>query len=115
MEFFREGTAAWVRCETLPNKQFTCGFCNIKVSSIKGYKLGYQSDGSGISWAAPIFVRIVAARRSLLQAGSSIHDRHLAIRLITFLLNWRRYMRKLAELLTKGVLLDQFYYAEKCS
>ena len=48
MEFFREGTAAWVRCETLPNKQFACGFCNIMVSSIKGYKLGQNGDGSGI-------------------------------------------------------------------
>ena len=45
--FFPEGLFAWYNLQDLPNLSFTCGFCNIKVSSIKGYKLGQHGDGSG--------------------------------------------------------------------
>ena len=45
--FFQEGAAAWYQTQNLPNMKFVCGFCNTSVSSIKGYKLGAHSDGSG--------------------------------------------------------------------
>lgn len=45
--FFAEGLVNWRSLQDLPNKFFTCGFCNLNVSSIKGYKLGRHNDGSG--------------------------------------------------------------------
>lgn len=45
--FYTEGSENWRSLQDLPNQSFICGFCNTKVSSIKGYKLGRQSDGSG--------------------------------------------------------------------
>lgn len=45
--FFHEGFAAWRFPQDLPNISFICGFCSTKVSSVKGYKLGKNSDGSG--------------------------------------------------------------------
>jgi hypothetical protein len=45
--FFSEGAANWRTLQALPNQAFTCGFCNVNVSSVFGYKLGNQSDGSG--------------------------------------------------------------------
>lgn len=45
--FFKEGSARWKTLQDLPNQAFVCGFCNTRVSSIKGYKLGQLSDGSG--------------------------------------------------------------------
>lgn len=45
--FFTEGSANWNKLQDLPNKSFMCGFCNTKVSSVKGYKLGNHGDASG--------------------------------------------------------------------
>jgi hypothetical protein len=45
--FFPEGAANWRTLQDLPNESFVCGFCNTKVSSIKGYKLAHNSDASG--------------------------------------------------------------------
>lgn len=45
--FFREGSAGWRHPQELPNQAFVCGYCNTKVSSIKGYKLGQHADASG--------------------------------------------------------------------
>lgn len=45
--FFPEGAAKWRTLQHLPNQSFVCGFCNTKVSSIKGYKLGHHGDASG--------------------------------------------------------------------
>src|SRR5207249_4424001 len=45
--FFPEGVFAWRAPQDLPNAAFTCGFCNTRVSSVKGYKLGEHADGSG--------------------------------------------------------------------
>lgn len=45
--FFPEGAANWRFFQDLPNQSFVCGFCTTKVSSVKGYKLGRNSDGSG--------------------------------------------------------------------
>lgn len=45
--FFTEGTEAWRLIQDLPNKALICGFCSTRVSSIRGYKLGRNSDGSG--------------------------------------------------------------------
>jgi len=45
--FYKEGGAAWQRTQDLPQISFVCGFCNVTVSSIKGYKLGIGADGSG--------------------------------------------------------------------
>ncbi|MFH0959043.1 MAG: DUF4145 domain-containing protein [Pseudomonadota bacterium] len=45
--FFQEGNAQWRGIQDLPNNLFVCGFCNIKVSSVKGYRLGHHGDGSG--------------------------------------------------------------------
>lgn len=45
--FYNEGSAEWLRLQDLPKKTFICGFCTSRVSSIKGFKLGQQPDGSG--------------------------------------------------------------------
>lgn len=45
--FFSEAGANWWHLQDLPNQSFVCGYCNTKVSSIKGYKLGANRDGSG--------------------------------------------------------------------
>jgi hypothetical protein len=45
--FFKEGSAGWRQPHDLPNQSFVCGYCNTKVSSIKGYKLGQHGDASG--------------------------------------------------------------------
>jgi hypothetical protein len=47
IEFFPERVAKWVQAQDLPNAQFICGFCNINVSSVKGYKISVFGDGSG--------------------------------------------------------------------
>ena len=47
MRFFPEGKANWRGLQDLPNAAFTCGYCNVNVSSVKGYKLGENRDGSG--------------------------------------------------------------------
>lgn len=47
MRFFREGGFNWYKLQDLPNRTFNCGYCDTKVSSVKGYKLGFGSDGSG--------------------------------------------------------------------
>jgi len=47
MRFFPEGKANWRGLQDLPNAAFTCGYCNVNVSSVKGYKLGENMDGSG--------------------------------------------------------------------
>ena len=47
MRFFPEGSANWRGLQDLPNVAFTCGYCNVNVSSVKGYKLGQHGDGSG--------------------------------------------------------------------
>lgn len=45
--FFREASANWHGLQNLPNRSFVCGYCNVKVSSVKGYRLGEHGDGSG--------------------------------------------------------------------
>lgn len=45
--FFIEGRATWRQPQNIPNTSFICGYCDTKVSSIKGYKLGENSEGSG--------------------------------------------------------------------
>lgn len=45
--FFEEGHSNWSKLQDLPNRSFVCGFCNTRVSSVKGYKLGLHGDGSG--------------------------------------------------------------------
>ncbi len=45
--FFTENRANWRSLQDLPNRSFICGYCNVTVSSIKGYKLGTGSDGNG--------------------------------------------------------------------
>lgn len=45
--FFDEGRFNWRSLQDLPNQSFTCGFCSTSVSSVKGYKLGQNGDGSG--------------------------------------------------------------------
>jgi len=47
MRFFQEGAYNWYRLQDLPNSAFVCGYCNVSVSSVKGFKLGSHSDGSG--------------------------------------------------------------------
>jgi len=47
MCFLKEGLENWYNLQTLPNRAFTCGYCERQVSSIKGYKLGKSSNGSG--------------------------------------------------------------------
>lgn len=47
MRFFTEGSFNWHSLQDLPNASFVCGYCNTNVSSVKGYKLGQFSDGSG--------------------------------------------------------------------
>lgn len=50
--FFEEPKFAWRQPQDLPNRQFICGYCNTTVSSIKGYKIGANSDASGAQLAA---------------------------------------------------------------
>ncbi len=50
--FYEEGKAIWRVLQDLPNGAFVCGYCNTSVSSVKGYKLGAQSDGSGLQIGA---------------------------------------------------------------
>ena len=50
--FFQEGAFAWRQPHELPNRAFVCGFCNTTVSSVKGYKLGQNGDGSGVQVGA---------------------------------------------------------------
>jgi hypothetical protein len=45
--FFNQNMANWAQLQNLPNKKFICGFCSTNVSSIRGFKLGQQTDGSG--------------------------------------------------------------------
>jgi hypothetical protein len=45
--FFLEDGANWRTLQELPNRPFVCGFCDTKISSVKGYKLGNNGDGSG--------------------------------------------------------------------
>lgn len=47
MRFYKEGSFNWRSLQDLPNVSFVCGYCNINVSSVKGYKLGLHGDGSG--------------------------------------------------------------------
>ena len=47
MRFFIEGSENWRQLQDLKNCAFICGFCNTKVSSVKGYKLGRGQDASG--------------------------------------------------------------------
>jgi hypothetical protein len=47
MRFFKEGSFNWRSLQDLPNASFVCGYCNTNVSSVKGYKLGQNGDGSG--------------------------------------------------------------------
>lgn len=47
MRFFPESAAAWRAPQPLPNLKFVCGYCDTTVSSIAGYKLGKNGDGSG--------------------------------------------------------------------
>jgi len=39
MRFFLEGLANWKNLQDLPNCSFACGYCNVYVSSVKGYAL----------------------------------------------------------------------------
>ena len=50
--FFQEGGAKWRGMQDLQNCLFVCGFCNTKVSSVKGYTLGQHGDGSGVQIGA---------------------------------------------------------------
>ncbi|OGF64693.1 MAG: hypothetical protein A2Y62_14615 [Candidatus Fischerbacteria bacterium RBG_13_37_8] len=63
--FYNEKVSNWFHLQNLPAKSFVCGFCNVYVSSVKGYKLGKQEDGIGeqigaiyicASCGAPIFI-----------------------------------------------------------
>jgi hypothetical protein len=45
--FYVEEAASWRMLQDLPNSAFVCGFCDTKVSSIRGYKLGQFKDASG--------------------------------------------------------------------
>lgn len=45
--FFPEGAFNWYALQVLPNSKFVCGYCNATVSSVRGYKIGHHSDGSG--------------------------------------------------------------------
>lgn len=46
-KYFIEKKGNWHRLQDLPNESFVCGYCNVSVSSVKGYGLGAQNDGSG--------------------------------------------------------------------
>ena len=45
--FFPEDAANWAKSQPLPNRSFVCGFCSTTISSIKGYALNHNRDGSG--------------------------------------------------------------------
>ncbi len=47
MRFFSRGEANWKNLQDLPNSSFVCGYCNVYVSSVKGYALRSYSDSSG--------------------------------------------------------------------
>lgn len=47
MNFFEPKTAAWYHPYDLPNASWRCGYCDDRVSSTKGLKLGKNKDGSG--------------------------------------------------------------------
>ena len=47
MRFFTEGAANWKNLQDLPNRSFVCGYCNVYVSSVKGYALRLFADSSG--------------------------------------------------------------------
>lgn len=48
MAAFMEATPGnWKSLQTLPNRQFVCAFCSLNVSSIVGYAMGVNVDGSG--------------------------------------------------------------------
>ena len=42
-----EDVTGWSGKQSLPSLAYICGFCNNKVSSVLGYKVGVSSDGSG--------------------------------------------------------------------
>jgi Domain of unknown function (DUF4145) len=48
VQFFEEGTAEWSATVALENKSFVCGFCNVTVSSIRGYLLRSKTNGNQI-------------------------------------------------------------------
>jgi hypothetical protein len=45
--FFDPKHVNWYARQTLHNFSFVCGYCNNKVSSDRGYKIGSNHDGSG--------------------------------------------------------------------
>lgn len=45
--FFDPKRRNWRSIQTINNRCYICGYCNHKVSSDRGYKLGHGSDGSG--------------------------------------------------------------------
>lgn len=47
MDFFKGLNVNWRTYQVIENKSFTCGHCSDKVASDRGYKLGFNSDGSG--------------------------------------------------------------------
>lgn len=52
MRFFKEGVVNWRALQDLISITFLCGHCSTNVSSVKGYKLGQHSDGSGTQLGA---------------------------------------------------------------
>jgi len=62
MQFFSGGEANWKDLQDLSNCSFVCGYCNVYVSSVKGYALtnsiGYQIGGVYIcpNCDGPVFI-----------------------------------------------------------
>ena len=46
--FFDDAHRNWHHRQDIANRKFICGYCNQCVSVDKGFKLGHQSDGSGL-------------------------------------------------------------------
>lgn len=47
MKFFDENRFNWYQIQRIQNHSYRCGYCNDKISSDKGYKIGDNRDGSG--------------------------------------------------------------------
>ena len=47
MNFFSDDFQNWYQQQKVENRSFVCGFCDDKVASDRGYKIGKIGDGSG--------------------------------------------------------------------
>lgn len=48
MDFFQNKNVNLNNLQRIADKTFICGYCNDKIASDRGYKLGINGDGSGI-------------------------------------------------------------------